>query len=115
MGVLISLPDLADLETLSVLQQNPQVVPPAVNVGGAPVDMAALERLRPVLDRLERPAERSQDTETALGSDLMNVALEGYAVLRVAGENQGLDSLLKELASRFSRTRRVEGEPTPVA
>lgn len=100
-------------QTLSVLQQNPQVVPPAVDVGGAQVDMVALERLRPVLDRVERLVERGQDTETALGSDLMNVALEGYAVLRVAGKNQGLDSLRKELSSRFSRTRRTEGEPAP--
>lgn len=97
-------------QTLSVLDQNPQVVPPSVDVGGARVDLAALERLRPMLDRLERLAERGQDTETALGSDLMNVALEGYAILRVAGRNQGLDSLRKELSTRFSRTRRAEGE-----
>lgn len=70
----------------------------------------ALERLRPLLDRLERLAERGQDTETALGSELIDVALEGYGVLRVAGRNQGLNSLRKALSSRFSRMRRVEGE-----
>jgi hypothetical protein len=59
-----------------------------------------------VLDRLQKLAERGSDTEIALGSDVMDVALEGYGLLKVSGKNQGLDSLRKELGSRWAKTRR---------
>ena len=60
----------------------------------------------PRADRLQKLAERGSDTEIALGSDVMDVALEGYGLLKVSGKNQGLDSLRKELSSRWSRARR---------
>jgi hypothetical protein len=75
-------------------------------VADAQADLLALDRLRPVLDRLQKLAERGSDTEIALGSDVMDVALEGYGLLKVSGKNQGLDSLRKELSSRWSRGRR---------
>ena len=62
--------------------------------------------MRPVLDRLQKIAERGSDTEIALGSDAMDVALEGYGLLKLSGKNQGLDGLRKELSSRWSKTRR---------
>lgn len=93
-------------QALSVLAQNPQIVPPSLNLAEAQSDLRALDRLRPVLDRLQRLAERGADTEIALGSDVMDVALEGYGLLTVSGKNQGLDGLRKELSSRFSRTSR---------
>ena len=93
-------------QALSVLAQNPQIVPPSLHLADAQSDLRALDRLRPVLDRLQRLAERGADTEIALGSDVMDVALEGYGLLKVSGKNQGLDGLRKELSSRFSRTSR---------
>jgi hypothetical protein len=95
-------------QALSVLAQNPQIVPPSLNLSEAQADLRALDRLRPVLDRLQRLAERGADTEIALGSDVMDVALEGYGLLKVSGKNQGLDGLRRELSSRFSRTRKPE-------
>jgi hypothetical protein len=42
----------------------------------------------------------------------MNVALQGYALLKVAGKNQGLEGLRKELGTRFAKSaRQVEAEP----
>jgi hypothetical protein len=68
--------------------------------------------LRPRLQRLLRLTERASDTEIALGSDVMNAALQGYALLRVAGKNQGLEGLRKELGSRFIKApRQVEATP----
>jgi hypothetical protein len=93
-------------QAISVLAQNPQIVPPSLHVADAQADLQALDRLRPVLDRLQKLAERGSDTEIALGSDVMDVALEGYGLLKVSGKNQGLDSLRKELSSRWSRGRR---------
>jgi hypothetical protein len=93
-------------QAISVLAQNPQIVPPSLQLADAQADLLALDRLRPVLDRLQKLAERGSDTEIALGSDVMDVALEGYGLLKVSGKNQGLDSLRKELSSRWSRGRR---------
>ena len=99
-------------QTVNVLAQNPQIVPPSIKLADAQADLAALDRLRPRLQRLTRLAERASDTEIALGSDVMNVALQGYALLKVAGRNQGLEGLRRELGSRFAKgPRQVEAEP----
>ena len=64
--------------------------------------------------RLQRLAERANDTEVALGSDVMRCALDGYALLKVSGRNQGLEGLRKELGTRFARsTRSTEDVPEP--
>jgi type II secretory pathway component PulJ len=98
--------------TVAVLEQNPQMVPAALDLAAARADLETLDRLRPRLDRLQRLAERGTDTEIALGSDVMELALEGYALLKVSGRNQGLDGLRRELSSRFARSRRSAG-PQP--
>lgn len=90
-------------QALRVLSQNPQVVPPGLDLAGAQADLVALERLAPLLDRLQQLAERGRDTEMALGSDIMDVALEGYGLLRVSGRQQGLDGLRQELSSRWAK------------
>ena len=94
-------------QAVSVLALNPQIVPPSLHLADAQADLLALDRLRPVLDRLQKLAERGSDTEIALGSDVMDVALEGYGLLKVSGKNQGLDGLRKELSSRWAKTRRA--------
>ena len=101
-------------QTLSVLSQNPQVVPPSLKLAEAQADLVALDKLRPRLQRLQRLAERGADSETALGGDVMRCALDGYALLKVAGRNQGLEGLRKELGTRFAKAARG-GEETPAA
>lgn len=100
-------------QTLNVLGQNPQVVPASIGLADAQADLLTLDRLRPRLQRLQKLTERAQDSDTALGSDVMSLALEGYALLKVAGRNQGLEALRKELSGRFSKTRAAT--PTPAA
>lgn len=102
-------------QTLLALQQNPQIVPPSVNVADAVADLAVLDLLRPIFRRLEQLLERATDTEFALGNDLMNVALQGYGHLKVAGKTEGLKSLSKSLGERFAKGPRqqVELVPTP--
>ncbi|MFZ5638562.1 MAG: hypothetical protein ACOY82_18440 [Pseudomonadota bacterium] len=91
-------------QTLTVLTQNTQVIPPSMNLAEARSDLATLDHLRPRLARLQRLAERAQDTDEALGSDVMSFALEGYALLKVAGRNQGLEGLRRDLSTRFAKT-----------
>jgi hypothetical protein len=42
----------------------------------------------------------------------MTTALQGYALLRVSGKNQGLEGLRKELGARFAKGPR-QAEATP--
>ncbi|HEY4581828.1 MAG TPA: hypothetical protein VIG88_03045, partial [Lysobacter sp.] len=76
-------------QALTALEQNPQLVPPSLKVAEARADLDAIDRLRPRLQRLQRLTERAQDSETLLGSDVMACALQGYAILKVAGKDQG--------------------------
>lgn len=96
-------------QTLTVLGQNPQVIPPSLDLAEAQADLAALDQLRPRLARLQRLSERGEDSADALGSDLMAFSLEGYALLKVSGRNQGLEGLRKELSARFARTASKAG------
>ena len=103
-------------QTLKLLAQNPQVVPPSLDVAEAQADLAAFDQLGIFQMRLQRLSERAQDTSTALGSDLMQFALEGYGLLKVSGKNQGLEDLRRSLSTRFSRhTQRAVSDPAPAA
>ena len=96
-------------QTLRALANNPQIVPPSLDIAEAIRDFDAIDLLRPRMQRLSRLAERATDTETALGADLMVAALEGYALLKVSGKAMGLDGLRKELGSRWVRGKRGSG------
>jgi hypothetical protein len=67
--------------------------------------------LRPHLTSLRQLVARADDTEMALGSDILTAALEGYALARVFGKGAGLDALKEAMAGRYSRKRK----PSPVA
>lgn len=99
-------------QTLTILEQNPQVVPPSLNLPEALNDLRAVDQLRPRMARLERLSKRADDTFIALGSDILTAALEGYALLRVSGKGQGLESLRQGLSTRFAKNRRTS-EPEP--
>ena len=104
-----------------VFSDNPGVLPRNFDLAGCQRDIATLDALRPRLVRLGKLHQRGVDTEMAVGSDLMTNALEGYAVLKVAGKGQGLDEARKALAARSARGPRnpalasepASGEPLP--
>lgn len=98
-------------QTLTVLAQNPQVIPPSFDLVEARADLAAVDVLRPRLARLRRLTERAEDSEMALGSDVMIASLEGYALLKVSGRNQGLEGLRQSLSARFGKTARRAEPP----
>ena len=100
----------------TVLSQNPQVVPASIDLAGAQADLEALDSLRPRFHRLQKLMERADGTEAALGSDIMSLSLEGYALLKVAGKNADLEGLRKQLSGRFNRTSAPAATPVaPVA
>lgn len=93
-------------QTLRVLEQNPQIVPPSFNLAAAQSDLAAFERLQSVLERVSQLNRRLDDTVAALGSDVMDAALEGYSQIKLSGGAHGLDELRRELGGRFAKQRR---------
>ncbi|MGY1519623.1 hypothetical protein [Luteimonas sp. A482] len=94
--------------------ENPGVLPRNFDLEGFQRDLASLDALRPRLQRIKRLQERMSGAEIALGSDLMNAALEGYAVLKVSGRGEGMEALKRLLSQRFSRTARsAASQPAP--
>jgi hypothetical protein len=90
-------------QTMSLLGQNPQLVPPSVPVARMQETFDALDDMRPRWQRLERLYERIADTDMAAGAAIMQTALQGYALLKVSGRNQGLESLRETIGTRFAR------------
>ncbi|CAJ0813231.1 hypothetical protein [Ralstonia flaminis] len=90
-------------KAVEVLGNNPNVLPGNFNIAELRRDLAAFDLLRSRLVRLDRLQERMSDTQLALGSDVMNGALEGYAFLKVAGQGEGLDTARKALSVRFAK------------
>ncbi|MGN8060290.1 hypothetical protein ACTJK4_01390 [Ralstonia sp. 22111] len=96
---------------VEVLGNNPNVLPANFNLAEVRRDLAAFDQLRSRLVRVNRIQERMADSQLALGSDVMNAVLEGYAFLKVAGKGEGLDTARKALSARFAKSpRRKEGE-----
>ena len=56
---------------------------------------------------------RPDDDETALGSDVMSAALEGYTLLKVSGKSAGLDALRRSLAPTAKSTHTPRCRETP--
>lgn len=94
-------------QTLMVLAQDAQVTPPGYDLAEAQRDLAVLDLLRPRFSRIRLLRSKADDTEMALGSDVLAAALEGYAIAKAFGKGAGLDSLKEAMATRFSGGRRA--------
>jgi hypothetical protein len=102
-------------QTLQALIENPQVVPPNLDLADAMADLNARDALRPRLMRLTRLLERGKDTDFALGSDAMDAAMRGYRLLKNVSGREGLDQLRRELGSRFAASKRTPLEQKKAA
>jgi hypothetical protein len=102
-------------QALRVLNENPQVVPPSLDVTDAVNDLKTLDQLRPRAIRLSRLMSRLEDTDFALGSVVMQTATQGYALLKLVGRAQGLDEVRKGLGTRFIKRRRQPEEEVKAA
>ncbi|MGH6646775.1 hypothetical protein [Aquabacterium sp.] len=101
--------------TLVAMSDNAGLIPADVDVAEAQRDLAQLDALRPHIARLTKLLGRAEDSEMALGSDVMVTALEGYALLKVLGKGSGLDSLRKDMSVRFMRKTRATESPAQAA
>ena len=93
-------------QALQVVSQNPQMIPANIPVGDAIADIKLLDQLRPRLTRMSRLIERGNDTDTALGNDILKVALKAYGLLKLTGGAEGMETLRRDLSGMFNRTKR---------
>ncbi len=98
-------------QTLASVAQHPQIVPPGFDLAEAQADLAAADALHPRLLRLRRLTERAEDSELALGCDVMVAALQGDALLKAAGRAEWMEEVRQGLLARFDRTQHPV-EPT---
>jgi len=101
-------------KALEVAEQQAGLMPRDFDIDAFRLDQLALAALRPRIARMAYLMQRMEDTERALGSDIMAAALEVYGVLKVAGKDKGVDDARDALAARFVRRRAVSpGAPNP--
>ena len=101
-------------ESAAVLSKNPQILPPSFKLDDMLADLAAFDQLRPRIVELTQLLRRMEATHSALGSDVMAAALQGYKLLKVAGKHQNLEPLRKGLSMRFAgQGRRDNAVPVP--
>ncbi len=60
-----------------LLAQNTESLPPRYDLAEIQRDLTMLDLLRPRFSRLRLLMSRADDTEMALGSDLLSAAIEG--------------------------------------
>lgn len=87
-------------QTLVVLDQNQDSLPPSLKLEEVRRDLAAFDAIRPRLLRLLEVLAKMQDTQIALGSDVLMASLEGYALMKMFGKGEGLEALRQAMAVR---------------
>ena len=98
-------------QTELVLRQNAGMVPADFELAEFQQDIATLDALRPRLQRLRTLTDRADDTELALGSDILSASLDGYALTKVFGKGTSLDTLKEAMKTRLSRKPRKPASP----
>lgn len=102
-------------QTLALMTENRGKVPNDVGLDEALNDLGQLDLLRRRTIRLRQLAGRCEDSETALGSDVMSTSLEGYALLKVLGKGSALEVLRQEISARFNRKSATVAAKTATA
>ena len=66
-------------------------------------DLSNFDKLRPRLVRLQSIVEKADDSQMALGSDVMVYSTFQYGLLSAIGAGAGLDELYDQLSVRFAK------------
>ena len=97
-------------QTVAILDQNRQALPPGFDLEELKRDLAAYDALRPRLNRLKSLAAKCGDTQVALGSDLLSASYDGYALLKVFGKADNVAPLMDSLRAGVRRTPAAKGD-----
>lgn len=74
-------------QTLAAMAERPSLSTTEFDLSRAQADLAAADALHPRLLRLRRLADRAEDSQLALGADVMVAALQARALLKAAGDD----------------------------
>lgn len=87
-------------QTEMVLAQNLDVLPPTFDFEEMKTDLADHTALEPRILRIREVLNKMEDTQMALGSDVMVAASEGYSLMKLFGKAEGLTELQQAMRVR---------------
>ncbi|MCS7053710.1 MAG: hypothetical protein NZM09_08245 [Ignavibacterium sp.] len=92
-------------KALELAQQNPNLVPPYVNLDELRRDFELSIRLKDILNAVSRVYEKLSDTYIAAGSEAFTAALSFYKSAKAASKMNvaGTDIIVEELSKRFEK------------
>ncbi|WP_298597380.1 hypothetical protein [Zoogloea sp.] len=93
-------------QTVLVLEQNKEILPQSFDYTEMEDDLAAYAALQGRVLRIREVLAKMDDTQTALGSDVMVAASEGYALMKLFGKAEGLSELQQAMRVRRPGRRR---------
>ena len=93
-------------QTVLVLEQNTEILPQSFDYTEMEDDLAAYAALQGRVLRIREVLAKMDDTQTALGSDVMVAASEGYALMKLFGKAEGLSELQQAMRVRRPGRRR---------
>lgn len=96
-------------QTIAILDQNKQALPPGFDLDELKRDLAAYDALRPRLIRLQALAAKCADTQVALGSDILSVSYDAYRLLKAFGKADNVTPLQESMRSNVRRTSPTKG------
>ena len=93
-------------QTALVLSQNKDALPAGFDYTEMEDDLAAYAALQGRVLRIREVLAKMDDTQTAIGSDIMVAASEGYALMKLFGKAEGLSELQQAMRVRRPGRRR---------
>lgn len=91
-------------QTVAILDQNRQALPPGFDLDELKRDLAAYDALRPRLNRLKSLVAKCGDTQVALGSDVLTASYDGYGLLKLFGKADNVTPLVESMRSGVRRS-----------
>lgn len=93
-------------ETYHGMRRNPGKLPRELDVDEMGRCLASHDELAERRLRMSQLLAKLDDTDIALGIDVMSAALHGYAALKLHRQADGLDGLRRDLGRHFRRPKR---------
>jgi hypothetical protein len=102
------------LAAIEVARQNPQVVPPGIDMAALERDITARAHFLPMLMRFRQMTRMMEDTVAMLGVDIYGGGRGVYRSLQLVGDIFGLADTVEELGQHFAKTP-TEKDESPSA
>lgn len=95
------------VKALSIATNHDEILPRSFDVEEFRRDLTLYDVLKQLMRRISPLMDKLDDTALAAGHDAYHQALDVYGYAKAAGKGLGLDELLAEMKSQFSRRKRA--------